>query len=86
MKLDDIDQMALRGFMDDRGKKILEVVVGRVVDNMRKSVLCYNVTEHQETERRLVIEKHKLTGAEALQRELFVQLQKYCKPEGPAKK
>lgn len=85
-KLDDLDEIALRHFMDDRGKAILASIMSPIVDNQRKSVLCYNVTEDPTTERRLVIEKHKLTGAELLQREFFVQLQKYCKQEGPAKK
>lgn len=82
-KLDDLDQICLRQFMDDRGKQILEKIVGRIVENQRRSMLSCNPVD-EASERRLIRERHQLTGAETLYREMFVQLQKYCKPDGPA--
>lgn len=80
LKLDDLDEIALRGFMDDRGKRILDSIMGDILKKQQRSVLSFNLSD-EASERRLIAERHKLTGAELLYREFFVQLQAYCKPE-----
>lgn len=80
MRLDDLDEIALRGFMDDRGRRILNSIMADVVKHQQRSVLSFNVSD-EASERKLIALKHQLTGAELLYRAFFVELEKYSKEQ-----
>lgn len=80
-KLTDQQEIALRHFLDaDEGKIILDFLVGRIVETQRRSMLSLSVGVDEASEKRFIIERHQLTGAELLQRKLFVDLEKFCRP------
>lgn len=77
-KLDDLDELALRAFLDDRGKKILDRILGDIIKRQQASLLSWSVSD-EGSERRLIALKHQLTGAELLQRAFMAEVEKYGK-------
>lgn len=77
-KLDDFQEIALRAFLDDQGRKTMASILDPILKSQQRNVLSWNVTD-EASERRLIALKHQLTGAELLYRAFFVELEKFSK-------